>query len=80
VEQALEDPDWIVAMEEELNNFKRNEVWELVPRSKQNVIDTKWVLGTRKMNLVSSQRTRQGSLAKATLKLKAWTLERPMHQ
>jgi hypothetical protein len=43
VEQALEDPDWIIAMEEELNNFKRNEVWELVPRPKQNVIDTKWV-------------------------------------
>jgi hypothetical protein len=30
-------------MEEELNNFKRNEVWELVPRPKQNVIGTKWV-------------------------------------
>jgi hypothetical protein len=43
VEQALEDPDWIIAMEEELNNFKRNEVWELVPRPKQNVISTKWV-------------------------------------
>jgi hypothetical protein len=43
VEQALEDLDWIIAMEEELNNFKRNEVWELVPRPKQNVIDTKWV-------------------------------------
>jgi hypothetical protein len=43
VEQAFEDPDWIIAMEEELNNFKRNEVWELVPRPKQNVIGTKWV-------------------------------------
>jgi hypothetical protein len=43
VEQALEDPDWIIAMEEELNNFKRNKVWELVPRPKQNVIGTKWV-------------------------------------
>jgi hypothetical protein len=40
-EQALEDPDWKIAMEEELNNFKRNEVWELVPRPKQNVISTK---------------------------------------
>jgi hypothetical protein len=43
VEQALEDPDWIIAKEEELNNFKRNEVWELVPRPKKNVIGTKWV-------------------------------------
>jgi hypothetical protein len=30
-------------MQEELNNFKRNEVWSLVPRSKQNVVGTKWV-------------------------------------
>jgi hypothetical protein len=43
VEQALEDLDWIIVMEEELNNFKRNEVWELVPRPKQNVIGIKWV-------------------------------------
>jgi hypothetical protein len=43
VEQALGDPNWIIAMEEELNNFKKNEVWELVPRPKQNVIGTKWV-------------------------------------
>jgi hypothetical protein len=78
VEQALQDPDWIIAMKEELNNFKRNEVWELVPRSKQNVITPNGFLGTSKMNLVSSQRTRQGSLANVTLKLKAWTLERLM--
>jgi hypothetical protein len=43
VEQALEVPDWIIGMEEELNNFKKNEVRELVPKPKQNVIGTKWV-------------------------------------
>src|SRR6187455_1728529 len=43
VEEALGDPDWIIAMQEELNNFTRNEVWSLVERSKQNVIGTKWV-------------------------------------
>jgi hypothetical protein len=37
VEEALQDPDWVLAMQEELNNFKRNEVWSLVPRPKQNV-------------------------------------------
>jgi hypothetical protein len=31
VEEALLDPDWVLAMQEELNNFKRNEVWTLVP-------------------------------------------------
>src|SRR6266498_4009828 len=43
VEQALEDSDWVIAMQEELNNFTRNEVWSLVERPKQNVIGTKWV-------------------------------------
>jgi hypothetical protein len=43
VEEALEDPEWVVAMQEELNNFARNEVWSLVERPKQNVIGTKWV-------------------------------------
>jgi len=36
--------NWITAMHEELNQFARNEVWTLVPRtSKMNVIGTKWV-------------------------------------
>jgi hypothetical protein len=43
VEEALQDPDWVLAMQEELNNFKRNEVWSMVPRPKQNVVGTKWV-------------------------------------
>ena len=31
-------------MQEELNQFERNEVWELVPRpSNQSVIGTRWV-------------------------------------
>jgi hypothetical protein len=30
-------------MQEELNNFKRNEVWLLVERPKQNIVGTKWV-------------------------------------
>ena len=31
-------------MQEELNEFERNEFWELAPRpNDQSVIDTKWV-------------------------------------
>jgi hypothetical protein len=30
-------------MQEELNNFKRNKVWSLVERPKQNIVGTKWV-------------------------------------
>jgi hypothetical protein len=43
VEDALRDSDWVLAMQEELNNFTMNEVWHLVPRSNQNVVGTKWV-------------------------------------
>jgi hypothetical protein len=43
VEEVLQDPNWVLAMHEELNNFKRNEVWSLVPHPKQNVVGTKWV-------------------------------------
>ncbi|KAL8134390.1 hypothetical protein AgCh_009424 [Apium graveolens] len=44
VEEALLDPDWILAMQEELNQFERNKVWKLVPKPKgNNPIDTKWV-------------------------------------
>jgi hypothetical protein len=43
IEDALRDPDWMVAMQEELNNFTRNEVWHLVPRPNQNVVGIKWV-------------------------------------
>ena len=43
VADALKD-NWITAMHKELNQFSRNEVWTLVPRtSEMNVIGTKWV-------------------------------------
>jgi hypothetical protein len=32
IEDELRDPDWVVVMQEELNNFTRNEVMYLVPR------------------------------------------------
>jgi hypothetical protein len=43
IEDALRDLEWVVAMQEELNNFTRNEVWHLVPHPNQNVVGTKWV-------------------------------------
>ena len=44
IDKALKDVDWVNAMHEELNNFIRNQVWELVERPKNhNVIGTKWV-------------------------------------
>jgi hypothetical protein len=47
VEDALRDSDWVLAMQEELNNFTRNEVWHLVPCPNQNVVGTKWVFRSK---------------------------------
>nr|KYP76444.1 hypothetical protein KK1_020688 [Cajanus cajan] len=44
VEYALNDEFWIMEMHDKLNQFKRNNVWGLVPSNKNmNVIRTKWV-------------------------------------
>ncbi|MCH79544.1 gag-protease polyprotein [Trifolium medium] len=44
VKEALIDEFWIEAMQDELNQFRRSEVWDLVPRPDGvNVIGTKWV-------------------------------------
>ena len=44
VKEALTDEVWIEAMQDELNQFKRSDVWELVPRPEgMNVIGTKWI-------------------------------------
>jgi len=44
VDEALSDDGRILAMQEELNQFQRNLVWDLVPKPPQkNIIGTKWV-------------------------------------
>ena len=46
---AENDEFWILAMQEELNQFERSDVWELVPRpSTQSVIGTKWVFRNKR--------------------------------
>ncbi|GKA56853.1 retrovirus-related pol polyprotein from transposon TNT 1-94 [Tanacetum coccineum] len=44
VNEALTDDSWIVAMQEELNQFIANDVWDLVPQPRNmKIIGTKWV-------------------------------------
>jgi len=44
VDEALSDDGWILAMQEELNQFQSNDVWDLVPKPQQkNIIGTKWI-------------------------------------
>ncbi|GJX05472.1 retrovirus-related pol polyprotein from transposon TNT 1-94 [Tanacetum coccineum] len=44
INEALKDESWVIAMQEELNQFISNDVWELVPNPKDmTIIGTKWV-------------------------------------
>nr|GEY09206.1 putative ribonuclease H-like domain-containing protein [Tanacetum cinerariifolium] len=67
--QALTNPSWIEAMQDELLHFKLQQVWTLVdlPNGKR-AIGTKWVYRTRKMRNVLSLETRHGWLHRVTLK------------
>ncbi|WCJ44342.1 Retrovirus-related Pol polyprotein from transposon RE1 [Euphorbia peplus] len=43
--EAADDDSWLMAMQEELDQFKRSEVWILVPRpNNKKVVGTRWVL------------------------------------
>ncbi|KAJ9547263.1 LOW QUALITY PROTEIN: hypothetical protein OSB04_019806 [Centaurea solstitialis] len=49
VVNALADPDWFIAMQEEINQFMRLKVWRLVPRPEdKSIIDTKWIFKNKK--------------------------------
>nr|GEV83207.1 retrovirus-related Pol polyprotein from transposon TNT 1-94 [Tanacetum cinerariifolium] len=42
--EALKDENWVLVMQEELNQFKTNDVWKLVPNPmNMTIIGTKWV-------------------------------------
>ncbi|XP_072090474.1 uncharacterized mitochondrial protein AtMg00820-like [Arachis hypogaea] len=44
VKEALNDPSWVKAMEEELIQFEKNKVWIFVPTSnRKKVTSTKWI-------------------------------------
>ncbi|GJY66242.1 retrovirus-related pol polyprotein from transposon TNT 1-94 [Tanacetum coccineum] len=61
VNEALTDKSWIITMQEELNQFIANDVWELVPQPKNmTIIETKWVFRNKldENDVVSRNKTR----------------------
>ena len=44
IDDAIVDKSWVEAMEEELLQFEKNEVWNLVPKPRyHSIIGTRWV-------------------------------------
>ena len=49
VSEAHANPDWIIAMQEEINQFERLKVLRLVPRHEgKSIIQTKWIFKNKK--------------------------------
>ncbi|GJT00821.1 retrovirus-related pol polyprotein from transposon TNT 1-94 [Tanacetum coccineum] len=61
IKEAMTDHSWIESIQDELNQFERLQVWELVPRPEgKNVIDLKWLWKNKcdAKNIVVQNKTR----------------------
>ncbi|KAI3747413.1 hypothetical protein L6452_09869 [Arctium lappa] len=49
VSEAHADPEWVISMQEELNQFNALKVWRLVPKPQgKTIIGTKWIFKIKK--------------------------------
>ncbi|GKA75141.1 retrovirus-related pol polyprotein from transposon TNT 1-94 [Tanacetum coccineum] len=65
INEALKDESWVIAMQEELNQFISNDVWELDPNPKDMTIDKKSI-----QELTSTMAGSNGSNQESSLALK----------
>nr|GEZ72838.1 hypothetical protein [Tanacetum cinerariifolium] len=81
LKQAMTEPSWIDAMQEEIHEFKRLKVWELVS-SPDNVflIKLKWIYKIKKMNLAGHSRIRLDLLLKDSDKKRVSILRNHLHR
>ncbi|GJS86259.1 retrovirus-related pol polyprotein from transposon TNT 1-94 [Tanacetum coccineum] len=81
VNEALADESWIIAMQEELNQFIANDVWKLVPQPRNmTIIGTKWVFRNKldKNGIVSQNKA--SLVAKAIINKRASIMMKLMPQ
>ncbi|KAI3691358.1 hypothetical protein L2E82_49702 [Cichorium intybus] len=67
---ALDDDDWIKEMQEELAEFERNKVWDLVPRpANHTIIGTRWVFRNKLDDMGTVVRNKARLVAKGYSKI-----------
>lgn len=74
VKIAMDDPDWIFAMQSELVELERNKVWRLVPKPVETlIIGLKWIF--------KSKTDKQGNIMrnKARLVFKGYSQQEGIH-
>jgi len=81
IEEALCDADWIITMQEELNNFSYNQVWTLEERPKDaRVIGTKWVFRNKKDDQGKVVHNKARLVAKGFSQVEGLDLVKPLHR
>lgn len=79
--EALTDELWVNVMQEELSQFIRNEVWELVSRPDDtNVTGTKWIFKNKFDKSGSVTRNKARLVAKGYTQLEGLILMRHLLQ
>ncbi|GJR48228.1 hypothetical protein Tco_1316331 [Tanacetum coccineum] len=77
INEALKDESWVIAMQEELNQFISNNVWELVPNPKDmTIIGTKWIF----RNKLDKNGVKQTALAISTTEAEYVSAEKACQQ
>ena len=79
--EAEADSYWLLAMQEELNQFERNQVWHLVPKPHDRpTIGTKWIFKNKLDESGNVIRNKARLVAQGyTLKSKVSILKKPLH-
>jgi len=79
--EALIDSDWISAMQEELHQFERNQVWHFVPKPKdRTIISTKWVFRNKLDEQGTVTRNKARLVFRVTIKKKALIMNKYLLQ
>lgn len=79
IEEALKDKDWIMAGQEELNQFDKNKVWTLIPPPKNHtIVGTKWMFRNKLDEEGNVVRNKASWLLKGTTNKKVYILMRLM--
>ena len=80
VEEVLGDEYWTIALQKELNQFTRNDVWYLVPRPKdKHFIGTKWILKNKQNGNGVIIRNKQDWLPKDTQRFRGLIMKTHLH-
>lgn len=81
VQQVLEDEYWVNAMHEELTDFTRNEVWDLVAKANgANIIGTKWIFKNKTDEYGNITKNKARLVAQGYTQVEGLTLVKPSHQ